>query len=126
MSTSYVPGVCNIGAAEIRARARFGYLGLAVTIIAIVLFVVFRVPDAWRLLVILPAVGAAMGFLQAGLHFCAGFAMSGVFNFGNDVTRRESVETAEQRAKDRRKAGLILVWSFLIGVAVAVIAVLLP
>jgi len=35
----------------------------------------------WRLIIFIPAMMAADGFLQAGMHFCGYFGMRGVFNF---------------------------------------------
>ena len=85
-------------------------------------FIIFRVPAGWRLFLVLPAGAAATGFLQSALHFCAGFAMRGVFNFGAAVGTTETVEQAEFRRKDKAKALQIFGWSVLIGVGVAVIA----
>ena len=113
----YVPGVCNIGPAEIRRRRQSGWLGLGVTILLWAAFVIFRVPAPWRLLLFFPAMIGATGFFQAALHFCAAFGMRGVFNFGSEVGKTETVEQTESRLKDRRKAtvlgkaaGLSKVW----------------
>jgi hypothetical protein len=124
MSTQsdYVPGACNIGAAEIRRRRQSGWLGLGVTLLAWVLFFVFRVSAPWRLLLFFPAMMSATGFLQAALHFCAGFGIRGVFNFGSDVGRTETVQQAEFRLKDRQKARLIGLYSALVGAAAAIAA----
>ncbi len=125
MMTEYVPGVCNIGKAEIRRRRQSGWLGLAATIVLWGVFWILRVPAPWRLFLFLPATIGATGFLQAALHFCAGFGMRGVFNFGSEVGKTESVEQAEFRRKDRRKSNLIFLYSVLVGAAVAVAGVLL-
>ncbi|MGA2480244.1 MAG: hypothetical protein ABSG63_15940 [Spirochaetia bacterium] len=116
----YVPGVCNIGPAEIRRRRQSGWLGLAVTIIAGAVLLLFRVPSPWLLLLFLPATLGATGFFQAAFHFCANFGMRGVFNFGPDVGKTDTVEQAEFRAKDRRRAKLIGLYSMLVGAAVAI------
>ena len=126
MSIAYLPGVCNIGPAEIRVRRRAGFIGLILTAILLILFPVFHVPLWWRLVVLAPAGLSANGFLQAALHFCVGFGMRGLFNFGDDTTRQETVEQAEYRRADKRKAMLILGYSLVIGVVVFVIAALLP
>ncbi|MEP6479770.1 MAG: hypothetical protein ABJB03_10290 [Rhodoglobus sp.] len=129
MSTStsvYQPGVCNIGPAEIRMRRQSGIIGAVVTVLALVAFVVFHVPDPWRLLVALPAGLGASGFLQAAFHFCARFGMSGLFNFGSEVGKTEAVHEQEYRRKDQRKAISILGLSLVAAAVVVVIAVLLP
>ncbi|MFI5368085.1 MAG: hypothetical protein ACHQ1F_03635 [Spirochaetia bacterium] len=121
----YVPGVCNIGPAEIRRRMQSGWIGLGATILLWTAFVVFQVPAAWRLLIFIPAATGAAGFLQACLHFCAEFGVRGVFNFASAVGKTETVEQAEFRRMDRRKAGLIALYAALIGAATAIAAGLL-
>ncbi len=121
----YVPGSCNIGPAEIRRRRQSGWIGLGATVVLGAIFAVFRVPSPWRLFLFLPASLGAAGFLQAALHFCAGFGMQGVFNFGPQVGKVEAVEQQEFRVKDLRKARLIGLYSALIGIAVAVLTFVL-
>ena len=74
---------------------------------------------------ILPATGAASGYLQAWLKFCAGFGARGVFNFGalGDWT---SVTDREALARDRRRSREIGGMALAVGVAVGIVAVLLP
>jgi hypothetical protein len=122
--TEYIPGVCNIGPAEIRMRRRVGWLGLAATLILWAGFLVLHVPAPWRLFLFLPASFGATGFLQAAMRFCAGFGQRGVFNFGSEIGKTEGVERADFRLKDRRKARLIGLYSVLIGIAVAIAGVL--
>jgi hypothetical protein len=121
----YVPGVCNIGPAEINRRKQTGWFGLGATILLWLAFWAFRVPALWRLTVFFPAFLSAEGFLQAAFHFCAGFGMRGVFNFGAEVGKTDTVEQAEFRRIDLRKAQLISLYSALIGIATAVLGFLL-
>ncbi len=118
----YVPGVCNIGLVEMRRRRQGGWMGLAVTALLWAGFIVLAVPSPWRLILFLPAATGATGFFQAAFHFCAGFGMKGVFNFGAELGRTESVQQAEFRRQDRRKALLIVLYSALAGLAVALAA----
>jgi hypothetical protein len=120
VKAEYVPGVCNIGQAEIRKRRQGGWAGLGATVLLWVLFIIFRVPAPWRLLLFFPAAIGATGFLQAALHFCAGFGMQGVFNFGPQVGKTDTVEQAEFRLKDRRTALRIGLYSMAIGIAIAI------
>ena len=122
---TYVPGECNIGPAEINRRKRSGWFGLGVTILLWAAFLVFRVPAPWRLTLFFPAFLSAEGFLQAAFHFCAGFGMQGVFNFGSEVGKTETVEQAAFRRKDKRKALLISLYSALIGIAIAILGFVL-
>ena len=126
MSSTYTPGVCNIGPAERRKRQLGGWLGLGVTIAALVLFVVFRVPDPWRILIALPVGLGANGFLQSAMHFCVGFSMRGLYNMGDKLGAEEDVMSAEMRRADRRKGLQIIGYSMLIAAAVVMLAVLLP
>lgn len=121
MQNKYIPGVCNIGPAEINKRKQAGWIGLIATIALWVIFIWFDIPSIWRPTLFLPAMMSATGFLQAYMHFCAYFGFASLFNFG-DVGKTESVSQAELRAKDKRKAWQIVIYAILIGLAVALIA----
>lgn len=122
----YVPGVCNIGRAEIRQRKLIGWVALAVTIGMWIAFSVFSVAPLWRLTLFIPASIAATGFLQAAWHFCATFGVLGLSNLGPKVGKTDTVEQAEFRRQDRRTALQIIALSVLIGAIVAVAAYFIP
>ena len=124
-AVDYAPGVCNIGPAEIARRRMAGHVGLAVGVVAFVAMVAIGAPHWTRMVIFLPAAGSASGYLQAWLHFCAGFGSRGVFNFGPVGTVRQ-VADREARARDRARSIQIGIASGLIGLAVAVLAVVLP
>ena len=122
---TYVPGVCNIGPAEIARRRRAGHVGLLAALGLLAVLIAIDAPPLARLLVILPATISASGYLQAWLKFCAGLGSRGLFNFGplgtaTAVTDREALE------RDRRRSRQIGLMSFGIGIVAGVIAVLLP
>ena len=121
----YIPGVCNIGPAEISRRTRSGWVGVGATLLLWVVFWLFHVPAPWRLLLFFPAAVGATGFLQAAMYFCAAFGMQGIFNFGPEIGKTDTVEQAEYRRKDQQKALLIGLYAFLIGLAIAVAAFVL-
>jgi hypothetical protein len=121
----YQPGVCNIGHAEIARRRRVGHIGLIAALVLLAVLVVLDLPPITRLLIVLPVGASASGYLQARLHFCAGFGSAGVYNFG-ELGPRERVEDADARAADRATSMRIYGASLAIGLAVGVIAVLLP
>ena len=125
-STSYQPGVCNIGPAERRQRRQLGWTGLVFVVLGLVCFVAFDAPWWIRVLVAVPAALSANGFLQSAMHFCVGFAMRGLYNMGDSLGTEETVYEADQRRADQRKGALIVGLSLLIAAAVAVLAVLLP
>ena len=121
-SPEYIPGVCNIGRAEIRQRKLIGWGALATTVGFWIAFAVIPIPAPWRLLLFFPASLAATGFLQAAWHFCAKFGLHGVFNFGSECRQTDTVEQAEFRRQDRRTALKIIALSSLAGTAVAAVA----
>jgi hypothetical protein len=121
----YRAGACNIGPAEIARRRRAGHVALAATIVLFVGLVATAAPQPLRLLVALPAAGSASGYLQAFLHFCAGFGSRGVYNFDSPGTV-EIVTDPTARARDRLMSARIGIAAVAIGVAVGVIAAVLP
>jgi len=123
MEEKYIPGVCNIGPAEIKKRKQAGWIGLTATILLWAVFIWLDVAPLWRFLLFFPAMMSATGFLQAYMHFCAYFGFASLFNFG-DVGKTDSIQQAEFRAKDRRKAWQIVIYSILIGASIALLAYL--
>jgi len=118
----YIPGVCNIGPAEIEARKRFGWSGLALTALLWALFACFHAGRSWFLLLFFPSAISAVGFVQGAMHFCAGYGFRSVFNVASEVGRTDTVLQAEFRAQDKKKAMQILGLSVMIGVLVAFVA----
>jgi hypothetical protein len=122
MTTTYIPGVCNIGPAEIKTRRMTGIVGVIITVLFLAGSLVLAFPPVLRLIVILPAGLAASGFLQAAFHFCVQFGTRGLFNVSDSLGKVESVDQAEYRKKDQQKALKIIGYSGLIAAIVAVIA----
>jgi hypothetical protein len=125
VAVDYQPGVCNIGPAEIARRRRAGHVGLIATIALLAILVLVSAPPLARLILVIPAAVSASGYLQASLKFCAGFGSRGIFNF-NEVGTTEQVADAAARALDKAKANRIGLASFTIGIAVALVTVLVP
>lgn len=121
MNDAYIPGVCNIGPAEIRKRNTVAWVGLGATIVLWIFFVMADTRPLFRLFIGIPAMMSAMGFIQARLHFCAYFGLAALFNF-DDVGKTDSVSQAAFCAQDRKKAWQIIVSAVAIGVGVALIA----
>jgi hypothetical protein len=122
---SYASGRCNIGPAEIARRRSFGHAAAVVTIAAFAALMLLHAPAWMRLLLFFPAAGAAAGYLQAALHFCADYGWRGVFNFGRAGHHRTSaVAYVEARLADRRMALFIGATCAAVGVLVALVALL--
>ena len=110
---------------EIARRRRSGWVGLGAAAALAVALLALDAPAAARWLVALPLAVGAIGFLQARFRFCAAFGLAGVRNFGTPGTV-ERVEDAAARRADRAKAVAISLAGIAIGVAGALILVLLP
>lgn len=124
-SGEYRAGSCNIGPAEIAQRRMFGHIALIASV-AILLALVFLQAPAWtRLVLVITAGGSASGYLQARFHFCANFGSRGVYNFGA-VGAVDHVASSEDRARDRARALQIGLASLAIGLAVGIVAAILP
>jgi hypothetical protein len=122
---TYRPGNCNIGPAEIRMRRRSGHAGVAATVALLGLLVLLPIAPLWRLLLFFPAAGAAMGYLQATLRFCAAFGWRGVFNVGDRVGETREVADRQARRQDRTRALRLTAAAAVIGMAVALLALLI-
>jgi hypothetical protein len=121
----YHSGACNIGPAEIARRRRSGIVGLAAAAVMAAALVLLGLPVATRWLVALPLAISAIGFLQAHFRFCAAYGAAGVRNFG-PLGSTERVDDAAARRADRAKAVAISMAGGAIGVAGALLLVLLP
>ena len=62
----YVPGVCNIGKAEIQRRRQSGWIGLVATVVLWAVFFIFRVPAPWRLFLFFRQAWERSGFSRQG------------------------------------------------------------
>ena len=125
-SSAYVPGVCNINRKEIANRRMIGYVGLAASLILLVALIALSLSRYYRLIIFVPAVISASGFLQAKNRFCVGYAGAGQHNAeeGSDAAVKITDESA--LAKDKKKSSRINRQSFAIAVAVTVVALLIP
>jgi hypothetical protein len=120
----YLPGGCNIGSAEIARRVRVGHVGVAATVGLAAVLWALDAARPWRLTLALPAAVAAAGYLQARFRFCFDFGFRGVYNFG-ELGHEQRVVAQEARAADRRRAVALAAGSAGIGLAVALLALLI-
>lgn len=123
--SEYSPGVCNIGPAEVAKRRDAGVAGLAVGVAAVAAAVGAGLPKPVRLLAAVPLAGGVSGVLQARAHFCSGFGLRGLANFGARGAG-VTVEDAADREADRRRALRILGASGVAGAGLAGLSLLLP
>lgn len=123
VKSTYIPGVCNIGPAQIRVRWIFGWTGALLTVCTWLLFRRLGASALWYWGLAAPATVAAIGFLQAYNHFCADFGLRGVFNMDPELTATDTPIQAQYRNQDRQKALSILFTSIGLGLFVAIVAV---
>lgn len=126
VKSHYIPGVCNIGPAEIKARKKIGIIWIIISLILFGILYFFHAPAYLRLIVALPLVISMSGFYQAAFHFCAGLGAAGLYNFSDTVGKTDSVEQAEFRKKDKQKAQQILGLSIATALILAFLLCLIP
>ena len=121
----YRPGACNIGPYEIARRRRAGLFELGLAAVIAVVLVVVDAPPVARLVVFPFLAGAIVSLEQARRHFCAGFGMAGIRNFG---AREDLEHIADPAAKaaDRRAALVMFGYSSAIAAAITALFVVLP
>ncbi len=122
----YRAGACNIGPWEIRRRRLSAIAAMGAAIALLALLVSAGAPAWMRLLVLLPAWGGAVSWLQARRRFCVAFGMAGISNFADGDSGRTQVVDGEQREADRRTAFALLRDGFLLAIVPVLVLVLLP
>ncbi len=121
----YIPGTCNIGPAEIKARRNVAYISALLSIVLIILLIVLHADKLWRLTLFPLATSAAISFQQWYFHFCVNFGLKGVFNFG-DIGKTFTVEQKENFQKDRAKAWKMIITGIIIGLITTSVFYILP
>ena len=125
MELSYAPGACNIGPDEIARRRRVALVGLILTIAIAVALLAGGATGPVRLIVALPLTSAAIGWIQARRRFCMAYGLAGTFNLGA-IGEMSRVSDQAALAADRRTALIIAAQGLAIGVAGALLFLLLP
>ncbi|HTA28230.1 MAG TPA: hypothetical protein VK809_10600 [Bacteroidia bacterium] len=123
--SEYIPGTCNIGPAEIKARRNVAVISTIVSIVIIILLVVLHADKLWRLTLFIPATSVAVSFQQVYFHFCVNFGLRGIFNFG-DIGKTFTVDQQENFKKDRMKAQKMIATGIFFGLVIAVLFYILP
>ncbi len=95
--------VPNIGARERRKR-RIGGLVLAGVALGLAAWLLnVDAPRVWRLVVVLPALGAALGFFQARSQTCVALAARGTMNLdAGDLAVGDATLLLRMRRQSRR------------------------
>ena len=122
----YVPGVCNIGPWEIRRRRATSLVAFVAAALLFAALVAFGAPAWSRLLLLLPLTGGVFSWLQARRRFCAGFAVAGIANFGDESDLQRSVQDDEARRADLAAVRRMTRDAVLIALPITIVAALLP
>lgn len=123
--STYQAGACNIGPAEIARRRRAGLTGVAIAVVIAVVLIAIGAPWWARLAMFPPLAGGLVSLEQARRHFCVGFAMAGIRNFG-PLGSPDKVAIAADRASDRRAALVLTGYMSAIAAVITLAVALLP
>jgi len=123
--TAYIPGECNINKAEIAKRRMIGHVGLVIFVIVLVAFAVIDISRWYRIILFLPGMIAASGYLQARNQFCTGYARAGKQNAAQGSNAASDINDIDARAKDKRKAKHMNIQAALIALIAMVITLFL-
>ena len=109
----YIPGVCNIGKAEIERRS--SKLKLGIILLVVITFLFLYLPYAAWLFSILIGLACYNSILifQIRQKFCIAFGMFSVFNFDALSSRKVKVESNEYQRLDRLQVVKILAFSMI-------------
>ena len=122
---SYRAGACNIGPAEVTRRRRGGIAGVGIALALAIVLVGIGAPSWTRLIVFAPLAGGLISLEQVRRHFCVGFAMAGIRNFGPLGDPDRMADDAD-RAADRRAAFDMVAYMSAITAVITVVFALLP
>ncbi len=109
----YIPGVCNLGTAEIRKRQRSIGIGIAVSVITATILLATGIERNWRWAIAIPVGYLSINVLQVYFKFCIVFGLFGLYNF-KELGNIDRTLVKEQIKQDRVKTLLITGWSLLL------------
>lgn len=125
MSSTYIPGTCNLGKEEVRRRQFVAIVGLVFTVISGAGLIAKNASFTGKLSIFLPLLVFSVGFIQSRRKFCLAYGFMGTFNLGKlgDLSR---VAAPEDRAADRKMAITLLLQAAALAAVLTVIFAVLP
>ena len=125
MSTTYIPGTCNLGKAEVRRRQIVALIGLVFSISSGAGLIATNANFTGKLSLFLPLMVFSVGFIQSRKKFCLAYGFMGTFNLGKigDISR---VQDPADRAADRKTALNILLQAAFLAALLTLIFAVLP
>lgn len=125
MSHEYIAGSCNIGKGEIRRRQLVAVAGAIFSLITLAGLIQRDATPTGRLILFLPLLVFATGFVQSRKRFCLAYGLAGTFNFGGLGQISKVADPISQKA-DRKMAITILLQSFSLAAMLTLIVFALP
>lgn len=125
MSHEYIAGSCNIGKGEIRRRQVVAVAGAIFSLITLAGLIQRDATPTGRLILFLPLLVFATGFVQSRKRFCLAYGLAGTFNFGGLGQISKVADPISQKA-DRKMAITILLQSFSLAAMLTLIVFALP
>lgn len=116
----------NIGPKERAKRNRIGVVFSAVTLLVAGMLLETHAPFLVRLTIALPAMVAAMGFLQARARTCVAFAAANIKVMGDSRRDKVDVTSEAERAAFRQKARVLYAQGFGATALVVALFMLIP
>jgi hypothetical protein len=125
VSSTYIPGSCNLGKAEVRRRQLVALIGLFLSISTLIGLIGSDAPSSARWGMFVPLMVFSVGFIQSRRKFCLAYGFMGTFNLGKlgDISR---VQNPEDRKADRKTALGILLQAAGLAFLITTIVVILP
>jgi hypothetical protein len=112
----------NIGPAQRRRRLVGGLVSFGVTFALAAYLTTHDIPRAWRLLIVIPALAAALGVLQAKSQTCIALAARGLRNMDDgDRVVEDTHQLLAMRAQSRR----VYVHSFIVAAIMTTVVIAL-
>lgn len=125
MSQEYIAGSCNIGTGEIRRRQIVAVAGAIFSLITLAGLIQRDATPSGRLIMFLPFLVFATGFVQSRKRFCLAYGLAGTFNFGKLGQISKVADPISQKA-DRKMAIKILLQSVLLALGLTLATFFLP
>lgn len=122
--SAYVPGVCNINSAEVAYRKKAAYFGVAVSLVLFIVLFAFDINRYARLILFIPLLIAAVGYLQTKNKFCVAYGATGKQNATEDSPTAEAVTDKDAAMKDKIKARSMNIQAMIIAAALTALALL--
>lgn len=118
----YSAGICNIGEAEIVQRRRIGYIGLGLTLIAIIIYLgliySIKLNPFFGVIIFIPAEMSTIGLIQARKKFCAAYGLTQQQNVSSSLGLTIKIKDDVFQREDRNKALKIIFQSLVFAGAI--------